>query len=118
MSCGSASSVTGCKTSPPIDILERRARDAFSVSMFLGDGSDVRKAWARNLYRRQCEFAHARGNASNAALWDSNGPIYSAKGFRIAFRTFLETHCICFLLAKFGDRGSGSSGTESSIERG
>jgi hypothetical protein len=88
---------------PPVGALERKVRDAFSLSMFLGDGSDVRKAWARNLYRRHCEFAHARGNASNAELWESNGPIYSAKGFRVAFRTFLETHGLCLLLAKLGD---------------
>ena len=87
----------------PVDALDRKAQDTLAVSMLIGDDGQGRNAWARNLYRRQCEFAHARGNASNAELWESNGPIYSAKGFRIAFRTFLETHALCLLLAKIGE---------------
>jgi len=87
----------------PVDALDRKAQDTLAVSIFIGDDGQGRNAWARNLYRRQCEFAHARGNASNQELWDSTGPIYSAKGFRMAFRTFLETHALCLLLAKIGE---------------
>ncbi len=57
-----------------------------------------RSAWITNLYSRLCEFAHPRG--TNAQLWESNGPIYSAKGMRISFYSYLETYSALILMSK------------------
>jgi hypothetical protein len=88
---------------PPFDTLEQRAREITGTSIFAGDDGSGRNAWARNLYRRLCEYAHARGNATNAELWQSNGPIYSARGFALSYHTFLETYALCLILTKIAE---------------
>jgi hypothetical protein len=57
-----------------------------------------RKAWASSLYGRLGEFVHARG--TNGQLWQSNGPVYSAKGLAASCFFFLETYAMLVLLAK------------------
>jgi hypothetical protein len=57
-----------------------------------------RNAWITNLYGRLCEFAHPRG--TNAQLWESNGPIYSAKGMQISFYSYLETYSALIIMSK------------------
>jgi hypothetical protein len=83
---------------PPLDLLERRAREVNGTSIFAGQDGSGRNAWARNLYRRLSEYVHARG--TNTSLWKSNGPIYSAQGFALSYHFFLETFALTFILAK------------------
>lgn len=63
-------------------------------------GTAKSSSWARNLYRRLSQYAHARDTSSNSQLWESNGPIYSADGMRISYHSFLETYDLCLLAAK------------------
>ncbi len=87
---------------PPVDEREKVVRDQFGVSLLSDEGRGGLQAWTRNLYHRQCKFAHARGDTSNAALWNSTGPIYSASAFDISRKMFLETYAVCVLLANIG----------------
>jgi hypothetical protein len=84
---------------PKFRALEDKAREAAGVSIYAGDDSG-RNAWARNLYQRLSKFAHARFDSRNAGLWNSNGPIYSAEGMRIAYHAYLETYSLLLLIAK------------------
>ncbi len=86
---------------PPLDSLERSARQATGTSIFVGQDGSGRNAWARNLYRRLSEYVHARG--TNVLLWESTGPIYSAKGFALAYHLFLETFALTFIPAKVAE---------------
>ncbi|MGI0134935.1 MAG: hypothetical protein ACREBW_08275, partial [Candidatus Micrarchaeaceae archaeon] len=74
-----------------------------SSGIFIGDDRTNRSAWARALYRKLCRYSHARGDATNAAMWSSNGPIYGADGFKASYHTFLEVHAICLILVKLAE---------------
>jgi hypothetical protein len=84
----------------PLTMLEQKARAANGSGIFSGNSGNGRVAWARSIYARLSHYSHARSTSSNAELWKSNGPIYSAEGFRLAYSLFLETHALCLLLAK------------------
>jgi hypothetical protein len=84
----------------PLTTFEPKARKFSASSIFGGEDGRGKNAWARSLYGRLSQYVHARGNTSNSELWDSNGPIYSARGFRLAYNSFLETHALCLILAK------------------
>ena len=56
--------------------------------------------WATSLHSHLSNLIHARGNLSNARLWKSNGPVYSARGMRISYCSYLETYTLLLLLAK------------------
>jgi hypothetical protein len=87
---------------PPLDALAQRALKTTGTSIF-GQEARGHNAWTRDLYRRLTQYAHARATTANAELWESNGPIYSAKGFRLAYQLFLETYAICLILAKIAE---------------
>jgi hypothetical protein len=80
--------------------LEEQARQAMGTSVFAGDNGSGRNAWARNLYRRLSQFSHAGGDSINSALWESNGPVYSADGMRVSYHAYIETYALLLLLAK------------------
>ncbi len=65
----------------------------------LCDGNIKEKVWSTDLYSRLSSFSHARGNTANTQLWNSNGPIYSAEGMRISYRSFLETYALISLIS-------------------
>ncbi len=69
-------------------------------SLYSANNGTGKNAWARNLYRRLSQYAHARDAASNAQFWESNGPIYSADGLRVSYYCFLETYALTLLVAK------------------
>ena len=85
---------------PPIQIRESGVQTQYESGIFVGDDRTNRSAWARSLYRKLCRFSHARGDATNAAMWKSNGPIYSGDGFKASYHIFLEVHALCLILAK------------------
>lgn len=58
------------------------------------------KDWLGNLYVRFCKFAHASGDGGNAHLWESNGPIYSAKGMRLSYLAYLEAFALVTIITK------------------
>jgi len=36
-------------------------------------------------------------------MWNSNGPVYSAEGFKQSYHIFLEVHSLCLILAKLAE---------------
>ncbi|HXO40473.1 MAG TPA: hypothetical protein VN999_03425, partial [Thermoanaerobaculia bacterium] len=68
---------------------DKRRREAVSVSEA-----------ARLLYRRLSEYIHARSTCSNAALWESNGPIWHPAAFAVASDLQIDTYCVLYRLVK------------------
>ncbi len=87
---------------PQVQELDNRVRAENGPGVLL-ENNRTGGAWLRALYRRLCQYSHARGNTTNATIWGSNGPIYSADGFRQSYHTFLEVHSICLVLAKLSE---------------
>jgi hypothetical protein len=85
---------------PQLRIREQKAQEVAGVGIFMRNEEDGRNAWARDLYQRLSRFTHARGDSTNSALWNSNGPIYSADGMKISYHAYLETYSLLLLIAK------------------
>ncbi len=83
-----------------VKALEDRAKTAISRTMFADKNRHDSGGWATSLHSHLSNFIHARGNSSNARIWESNGPIYSAQGMKISYHSYLETYAILLLLAK------------------
>lgn len=83
-------------------VLEEKSLQLFGACIFPTDNKSQR-SWAVNLYKRLSEFSHARGNSTNSALWQSNGPVYSADGMKVAYQTHVETYALLTLLIKLTD---------------
>jgi hypothetical protein len=90
----------GLQSSSLIQVFDQSVFVAAGGSLYMSNDGTVTKAWARNLYRRLSQYAHAREAASNAQFWESNGPIYSAEGMRASYHCFLETYALTVLTAK------------------
>lgn len=80
--------------------LDGRAKITTGRTMFADKNRPDPGGWATSLHSRLSSFIHARGNLSNAHIWKSNGPIYSAPGMRIGYHSYLETYALLLLLAK------------------
>jgi hypothetical protein len=81
---------------------EHEVVDQVGIGIFKGSTSKAHDAWAPDLYRRLCRYSHARGDTTDASIWKSNGPIYSADGLRACYEAFLEAYALMLLLAKWG----------------
>jgi hypothetical protein len=53
-------------------------------------------------FRDLCRFTHSRLDASDFALWRSNGPVYNNAAIKLVFDTSLQVYVICYLLVKLG----------------
>ncbi|KTD25765.1 hypothetical protein [Legionella maceachernii] len=51
-------------------------------------------------YKELCKYTHSRPNASDAALWSSNGPIYDKDAFAKTYEFFLLVYSVAYLLVK------------------
>lgn len=91
------------QSAPGFRPIEQLAREATGSSVFGGDDGHGRNAWSRNLYQRLSKFAHARGDSTNSRLWESNGPIYSARGMRLSYYLYLEVFSLVLIAAKAAD---------------
>jgi hypothetical protein len=80
--------------------LDQTAFVAAGATLYDSRDGVAKNSWARSLYRRLSQYAHARDATSNAQLWESNGPIYSAEGMRVSYHSFLETYALCLLAGK------------------
>ena len=58
--------------------------------------------WMEDLYYQLCAYAHSRPDASDGAIWESNGPVYSGAAFMRAFGSQTATYAACFHLVKVG----------------
>jgi len=45
-----------------------------------------------------------RADAIDGALWQSNGPVYDAEAFMLAFATALSVFAMCYLLVRIARR--------------
>jgi hypothetical protein len=102
---------------PRIQTRESQIQIEYGSGIFVGDDQTNRSAWARTLYRKLCRYSHARGDATNARMWNSNGPIYSGDGFKASYHTFLEVHALCLILVKFADPALARSNTAALVLR-
>jgi hypothetical protein len=59
-------------------------------------------AWPEQLYYDLCRYTHSRPDASDGALWESNGPVYNGFAIGLTFRMSLCVYAACYLLAKIG----------------
>ena len=80
--------------------LENHARAATGRTLFADKNGSDPGGWATSLHSHLSNFIHARGNLSNKRIWKSNGPIYSARGMKIAYYAYLETFALLLILAK------------------
>jgi hypothetical protein len=88
------------QSSALIQTIDQPVFVATGGSLYTANDGTTTHTWARNLYRRLSQYAHARDAASNAQFWESNGPIYSAEGMKVSYHCFLETYVLTLLVAK------------------
>lgn len=88
------------RASPIFKGLEDRAQAAVGQTLFADRKGAYLGGWVTSLYGRLSNHTHSRGDTSNAAMWRSNGPIYSAVGMRISYHSYLETYAALMLMAK------------------
>lgn len=51
-------------------------------------------------FRQLCNFAHARPDSGDGALWNSNGPVYAHEAVMRTFLTAVSVYAICYLLIR------------------
>ncbi len=51
-------------------------------------------------YQTLCNYTHSRPDASDGALWQSNGPVYNNEAIRLTFITALSVYAMCYLLVR------------------
>jgi len=51
-------------------------------------------------YQALCNYTHSRPDASDSALWQSNGPVYNAQAITLTFTTALSVYAMCYVLVK------------------
>lgn len=51
-------------------------------------------------YQTLCNYSHSRPDASDNALWQSNGPVYNAQAIALTFFTALSVYAMCYLLMR------------------
>jgi hypothetical protein len=56
-------------------------------------------------FRQLCNFTHSRPNSSDAALWQSNGPVYAREAVVLTFLTTVSVYAICYLLVRIARSG-------------
>jgi hypothetical protein len=56
-------------------------------------------------YQRLCNYTHSRPDASDGALWQSNGPVYNNAAIELTFFTTLVVLAECYLLVRLARRG-------------
>lgn len=56
-------------------------------------------------YQKLCNYTHSRPDASDGALWQSNGPVYNNSAIRLTFFTTLLVVAECYLLVRLARRG-------------
>ena len=58
--------------------------------------------WMETLYYDLCAFAHSRPDASDGAMWESNGPVYSGAAFTKVYGAQIATYAAGYLMVKTG----------------
>ena len=61
-----------------VKALEDHAKATTGRTMFADKNRPDPGSWVTSLHSHLSNFIHARNNSSNARIWRSNGPVYSA----------------------------------------
>lgn len=80
--------------------LRDHLRSKVSDSLFDQRSPDSDAGWARRLYRKLSNYAHARPGHTDGDLRESNGPIYVPGAFIEAARMHLEVAALVFILLR------------------
>ncbi|CAB3773915.1 MULTISPECIES: hypothetical protein [Burkholderia] len=51
-------------------------------------------------YQTLCNYTHSRPDASDGALWQSNGPVYNSQAIKLTFLTTLSVYALSYLLIR------------------
>ena len=65
----------------------------------------ARDSFLAAIYRELCRFTHARPDASDGVLWESNGPVYNGLAIKKTFTHCLDVYSISYLLVKIARPG-------------
>ena len=60
----------------------------------------VKGGFLAGVYQALCNYTHSRPDASDGALWQSNGPVYNNEAIRLTCFTTLTVYAICYLLVR------------------
>lgn len=79
---------------------EEESQETVGQTLFADRSGSYGGGWVTGLYARLSSYIHGRGDTANSNLWESNGPIYSARGMKASYTCFLETYALLLLMAK------------------
>jgi len=51
-------------------------------------------------YQALCNYTHSRPDASDGALWQSNGPVYDNQAIKLTFFNTMSVYAMCYLLVR------------------
>jgi hypothetical protein len=57
-----------------------------------------------SIYQKLCNYTHSRPDASDGALWQSNGPVYNNEAIILTLYTALSVFAVCYLLVRLARR--------------
>jgi len=80
--------------------LEAHLHVTLNDSLFDQKNKTSDGGWARRLYSELCQYSHSRPNYTNAGLWNSNGPLYVARSFKITYSLYYDITALSYLLIK------------------
>jgi len=80
----------------PREQLRRLSGEPASTLLFKQGG------WMNGLYDELSAFAHSRPDASDGAMWESNGPVYRPDAFIRVFAGQTATYVACYHMVKVG----------------
>ncbi|MGA2311623.1 MAG: hypothetical protein ABSF87_04535 [Xanthobacteraceae bacterium] len=83
-----------------------RCRKRLSGNLRKGDGKWLFEdgEFFAATYQKLCNYTHSRPDASDGALWESNGPVYNNEALMLTFFTTLSVFAMCYLLVRIARR--------------
>ncbi len=84
-----------------IKAIEDMLKEKMQYSIFAQKNTQTGPGWARTLFSKLSNFAHANPVHSDASLWEgSNGPIFISESFGKICALYLDTCALIYVLAK------------------
>jgi hypothetical protein len=80
----------------PREQLRRLTSEPVSSLLFKQGG------WMNVLYDELSAYAHSRPDASDGAMWESNGPVYAGGAFTKVYGAQIATYAACYHMVKVG----------------
>jgi hypothetical protein len=89
-----------------VSSLETHLQSTTADTLFTQRTPTAPGGWSRRLYSTLSSYAHSRPTFANAAIWESNGPIYVGSAFLQFGRLLVETYSLTTLLVRIGRDGT------------